>query len=150
MELQSRLRTYVAGFFTSCPRGRRHSLKCAHINVHLLSYLSKQTHTHKPAHLLRAYTATHKCIGRKCMLAYVMGRLIGGFSNYELGKASGRRRQSDPSLLLWCISRAPTTADPIHMAINGALYINVIPALPPHKCMDYSYYQLRQSNVLLS
>lgn len=34
------------------------------------------------------------------MLAYVMGRLIGGFSNYELGKASGRRRQSDPSLLL--------------------------------------------------
>lgn len=33
-------------------------------------------------------------------LAYVMGRLIGGFSNYELGKAVARRRQSDPSHLL--------------------------------------------------
>lgn len=80
-------------------------------------------------------------------MAHVMGRLIGGFSNYELGKAAGRRRQSDPSLLLRCISSEPTAADPIHMAINGALYINVIPTLAPHKRMDYSYYQLWRSNV---
>lgn len=38
--------------------------------------------------------------GGSVYLAYVMGRLIGGFSNYEPGKAPGWGRQSDPSLLL--------------------------------------------------
>lgn len=56
--------------------------------------------THKP----RAFTKSIYCnsfIYRGSVyLAYVMGRLIGGFSNYELGKAAGWRRQSDPSLLL--------------------------------------------------
>lgn len=75
-------------------------------------------------------------------MAYVMGRLIGGFSNYELGKAAGWRRQSDPSLLLRCISRVPSNADPIHMAINGALYINVISLVPHISAWNHSFYQL--------
>lgn len=77
-----------------------------------------------------AYNVTHFYMEGVYIRSRVMGRLIGGFSNYEPGKARGRGRQSDPSLLLWCISRAPATADPIHMAINGVLYINVIAVLP--------------------
>lgn len=105
----------------TCPR------KCAHINVHMHTYWRKHAQA-------CTFTTSIYCnsfiYGGSVYLAYVMGRLIGGFSNYEPGKAPGWGRQSDPSLLLWCISRAPTTADPIHMAINGALYINVIPVLP--------------------
>lgn len=79
--------------------------KHARINAH--------THTHSPTcvntglHMhTRACTFTKSIYcnsfiyGGSVYLAYVMGRLIGGFSNYELGKASGWRRQSDPSLLL--------------------------------------------------
>ena len=66
------------------------------------------THMHTPrsTHTTRAcaFTKSIYCKSRVCggsvYLAYVMGRLIGGFSNYELGKAAGWRRQSDPSLLL--------------------------------------------------
>ncbi len=122
--------------------------KCAHINVHMHTYLCKHA---QACTFTKSIYCNSFIYGGSVYLAYVMGRLIGGFSNYEPGKAAGWRRQSDPSLLPWCISRAPTTADPIHMAINGALYINVIPVPPPtHKCMDYCYYQLQQSNVLLS
>lgn len=96
---------------------------CAHKCTHAHPLVYKHAHT---------FTMSASCnsYGGSVYLAYVMGRLIEGFSNYEPGKASGRGRQSDPSLLVWYISRAPTTADPIHMAINGALYINVIPVLP--------------------
>lgn len=40
--------------------------------------------------------------------------------------------------LFYCDASAAhqPNADPIHMAINGALYINVIPLRPPHKCLD--------------
>lgn len=96
---------------------------------HTCSPTCAKTHTRACTTSKRTYCNSFIYRG-SVYLACVMGRLIGGFSNYELGKAAGWRRQSDPSLLLWCISRAPTTADPIHMAINGALYINVIPVLP--------------------
>lgn len=95
--------------------------------VHMQTYLCKHTQAWT---FSKSIYCNSFIYGGNVYLAYVMGRLSGGFSNYELGKAAGWRRQSDPSLLLWCISRAPTTADPIHMAINGALYINVIPVLP--------------------
>lgn len=121
MDAQSTLRTYSV--CTWCSHGHSPAQ-----NAHTCTHLCQHTQP-RPVHLLRTYCKSHIC-GGSVYLAYVMGRLIGGFSNYELGKAAGWRRQSDPSLLLWCISRAPTTADPIHMAINGALYINVIPVLP--------------------
>ncbi len=81
--------------------------KCAHMYTHTHTH----THTHRPTYVnthihtqARTFTKSIYCnsfiYGGSVYLAYVMGRLIGGFSNYELGKASGWRRQSDPSLLL--------------------------------------------------
>lgn len=101
--------------------------KHARVNAHVHTYATPVARMHVSTACLSRNSFIR---GGSVYLACVMGRLIGGFSNYEAGKASGRGRQSDPSVLVWCISRAPTTADPIHMAINGVLYINVIPVLP--------------------
>lgn len=71
--------------------------KRAHINAHMHTYRRK--HAEASTFTTRIYCNSF-VYGGSVYLAYAMGRLIGGFSNYEPGKAPGRGRQSDPSLLL--------------------------------------------------
>lgn len=71
--------------------------KRADINAHMQTYLCKHT---QACTVPKSIYCNSFMWGGSVYSAYEMGRLIGSFSNYELGKAAGWRRQSDPSLLL--------------------------------------------------